>query len=247
MWGIVPHGILSRAPKLSRSSWTRSVRAEGCCKIRSRSPSASTRPVRVRPLQPGAARVALLQGCSVVIICNTTAQHAPRRSQHACTPPLATCEKPAHAARSSAACSNRRVRQERLWLRGDDGREGGGPCSICAGIRHIPATSAPGLGSPRPHLHTETGLTPATSAPGPGSPLPHLRRDWAHPRHICAGTGLTPEQGSPRDQARHRHICAGTRLISAAQCCSLQGKAIEVGSALKSGADTLGSVFTPAT
>ncbi len=31
---------------------------------------------------------------------------------------------------------------------------------------------------------------PPTSAPGRGSPLPHLRRDWAHPRHICAGTGL---------------------------------------------------------
>jgi hypothetical protein len=32
-------------------------------------------------------------------------------------------------------------------------------------------------------LHTcaTTGLTPATSAPGLGSPLPHLRRDWAHP------------------------------------------------------------------
>ena len=36
------------------------------------------------------------------------------------------------------------------------------------------------------------GLTPAISAPGLGSPLPHLRRDWAHPCHICAGTGLAP-------------------------------------------------------
>ena len=32
----------------------------------------------------------------------------------------------------------------------------------------------------------------ATSAPGLGSPLPHLRRDWARPCHICAGTGRTP-------------------------------------------------------
>ena len=88
VWDILLCGVPFRAPKLSRSSWTRSVRAEGCCKIRSRSPSASTRPVRVRPLQPGAARVALLQGCSVVIICNTTAQHA-------ATPPLATCMHPA--------------------------------------------------------------------------------------------------------------------------------------------------------
>jgi hypothetical protein len=29
----------------------------------------------------------------------------------------------------------------------------------------------------------------ATSAPGPGSPLPHLHRDWARPCHICTGTG----------------------------------------------------------
>ena len=34
-----------------------------------------------------------------------------------------------------------------------------------------------------------TGLTPATSAPGLGSPLPHLRRDWAHPAHICSSAG----------------------------------------------------------
>jgi hypothetical protein len=27
-----------------------------------------------------------------------------------------------------------------------------------------------------------TGLTPSTSAPGLGSPLPHLPRDWAHIR-----------------------------------------------------------------
>jgi hypothetical protein len=33
------------------------------------------------------------------------------------------------------------------------------------------------------------GLTPATSAPGPGSPLPHLHRDRAHPCHICTGNG----------------------------------------------------------
>ena len=28
----------------------------------------------------------------------------------------------------------------------------------------------------------------ASSAPGLGSPLPHLHRDWAHPCHICTGT-----------------------------------------------------------
>jgi hypothetical protein len=69
--------------------------------------------------------------------------------------------------------------------------------------RATPPTSAPGLGSPRPHLRrgwacpgpylhckqaqtghicTGTGLTLPTSAPGLGSPLPRLHRDWAHPR-----------------------------------------------------------------
>jgi hypothetical protein len=43
----------------------------------------------------------------------------------------------------------------------------------------------------RAHVCTGTALTPATSAPGLRSPLPHLRRDCAHPCHICAGTALT--------------------------------------------------------
>jgi hypothetical protein len=47
------------------------------------------------------------------------------------------------------------------------------------------------------HICSGTGLTPATSAPGLGSPRPHLRRDWAHPSHICAGTGLTPATSAP--------------------------------------------------
>jgi hypothetical protein len=59
---------------------------------------------------------------------------------------------------------------------------------VCALTPGLPA-SAPGLGSPLPHLHRDwarpchicagTGLAPATSAPGLGSPLPHLRRDRA--------------------------------------------------------------------
>ena len=32
---------------------------------------------------------------------------------------------------------------------------------------------------------------PATSAPGLGSPRPHLHPDWAYPGHICTWTGLT--------------------------------------------------------
>jgi hypothetical protein len=78
----------------------------------------------------------------------------------------------------------------------------------------FPPTSAPGLGSPNPHLRrdwaqppchicTRTGLTPPASATGLGSPprhlhqdwghpCPHLHRDWGHPTHICTRTGLTP-------------------------------------------------------
>jgi len=44
---------------------------------------------------------------------------------------------------------------------------------------------------------TGTWLTPATSAPRLGSPCPHLYRDWAHPAHICTGTGLTPPTSAP--------------------------------------------------
>jgi hypothetical protein len=43
----------------------------------------------------------------------------------------------------------------------------------------------------------EATASPPTSAPGLGSPLPHLRRDWAHPCRICAGTGLTPAAPAP--------------------------------------------------
>ena len=41
-----------------------------------------------------------------------------------------------------------------------------------------------------------------TSAPGLGSPLPHLHRDWARPCHICTGTG-TSAQG-PDTLGPHR-------------------------------------------
>jgi hypothetical protein len=88
------------------------------------------------------------------------------------------------------------------------------------------------------HICTGTGLSPATSSSGLGSSPLRLRQDWVTPPHLCG------------DWAQPRHICVRIPLISAAdrrgscaQCCSLQGKAIEVGSTLKSGADTLGSVF----
>ncbi len=103
-------------------------------------------------------------------------------------------------------------------------------------------TSAPGLGSPRPHLHSEwahpahicsrTGLTSPTSAPGLGSPRPHLLQDWAHACHICTGTGLAPPTSAQRVGSRlphlHRewahacHICTGTGLTPAASAPGLR-------------------------
>jgi hypothetical protein len=40
------------------------------------------------------------------------------------------------------------------------------------------------------HICVGTGLKPPTSAPGLGSPRPHLHRDWAHPSHIWWLGGL---------------------------------------------------------
>ena len=62
-------------------------------------------------------------------------------------------------------------------------------CDPCTGAGRAAATSAPGLGSPLPHLHRDWAHPPTTSTPGLGAPLPHLRRDWAHPCNICVGTG----------------------------------------------------------
>ncbi len=79
------------------------------------------------------------------------------------------------------------------------GQVGSPTAHICTATGLAPATSAPRVGSPLPHLHrdwgrpshicTGTGVAPPTSAPGPGLPLPHLHQEWAHPFHICTGTG----------------------------------------------------------
>ena len=83
----------------------------------------------------------------------------------------------------------------------------------------------PAAGKQASHICTGTGLTPATCAPELGSPLPHLDRDWARPCHICARTGLTPAKSAPglgstlpylhRDWPRPSHICIGTGPIRA--------------------------------
>jgi hypothetical protein len=53
---------------------------------------------------------------------------------------------------------------------------------------------------------TGAGRAAATSAPGLGSPLPHLHRDWAHPPALPHLHRLRP------DRAHAAHICAGTRF-----------------------------------
>ena len=67
-----------------------------------------------------------------------------------------------------------------------------------AGVRARDGSGGEALAASPPvpvrcHICTGTGLTPATSAPGLGSPLPHLRRDWAHPCHI-----IRPFRSLPR-------------------------------------------------
>jgi hypothetical protein len=68
------------------------------------------------------------------------------------------------------------------------------------------------LGSPLPHLHRDwVEPTPATSAPGPGLSRPHLHRGRAHPSLICIRTGLTPATSVPGPTCL---ICTGTALSS---------------------------------
>jgi hypothetical protein len=87
--------------------------------------------------------------------------------------------------------------------------------SFAASGRH--ALLLVGLGG---RLHAGgSGLAPPTSAPGLGSPLPHLHRDWAHPCHICAGTGLTPAHICAGIGPTLAHIRAGTRRESARSEC----------------------------
>jgi hypothetical protein len=65
----------------------------------------------------------------------------------------------------------------------------------------------------RQQLHARAGseLTLVTSAPGLGSPLPHLHRDWARRSHICTRTGLAAPTSAP-GRAHPSHICTGTGL-----------------------------------
>jgi hypothetical protein len=45
-------------------------------------------------------------------------------------------------------------------------------------------------------------FNPPTSAPRLGSPRPHLHRDWAHPAHICTGTTSNGAAGAACPRGR---------------------------------------------
>jgi hypothetical protein len=62
-------------------------------------------------------------------------------------------------------------------------------------------------------IPTAVGLAPPTSAPGLGSPLPHLPQEWVRHCHTCTGDWGRPLPHLRRDWARHSHICAGTRPV----------------------------------
>jgi hypothetical protein len=85
-----------------------------------------------------------------------------------------------------------------------------GRCVSRTGVRGQPlqATVPPqprrcGRGATAAHICAGTALAPPTSAPGLGSPRPHLRRDWAHPSHICTETCLVFCSRAARSGDRH--------------------------------------------
>ena len=123
-----------------------------------------------------------------------------------------------HYTRTPEARARRSAATSALGLIPDRARMWSGTwahrCHICTGTGLTAATSAPGLGSPRPHLRRDwshrchicigTGLTAATSAPGLGSPLPHLHRDWDPPLpHLHRDWAHRCAAGLPR----HPHDC----------------------------------------
>ncbi len=81
-------------------------------------------------------------------------------------------------------------------------------CHICIGTGAHRCHICTATRLPLPHLHGPE-YTAAASAPGLGSPLPHLHRDWARPRRICTGIGLAPAtSGAHRCHILHRDRAA---------------------------------------
>ena len=93
--------------------------------------------------------------------------------------------------------------------------------STCAGTGLTPPTSAPGPGSPRPHLRRGRAHPLATSAPGLGTPRPHLRRDQTRPAHICTGTGPSPSTSAPGLGSPRPHLRRDSAHRQPLQCGAL--------------------------
>jgi hypothetical protein len=87
---------------------------------------------------------------------------------------------------------------ERLWRRcWIDAQNGFGPRAAKAFSLDSddPAVHFPNLKVSAAKPACLCGLTPATSAPGLTPPLPHLHQDWAHRCHICTGTEAACTRG----------------------------------------------------
>jgi uncharacterized membrane protein YgcG len=87
---------------------------------------------------------------------------------------------------------------ERLWRRcWLDAQNGFGPRAAKAFSLDSddPAVHFPNLKVSAAKPACLCGLTPATSAPGLTPPLPHLHQDWAHRCHICTGTEAACTRG----------------------------------------------------
>ena len=86
------------------------------------------------------------------------------------------------------------------------------PRAVCAGYAHAAGLHA--IDWPREdqglqplHICAGTGLALATSAPGLGSSRPHLHRDWAHPAHTVSAPG----QPRPVIARSSAHAAQGVR------------------------------------
>ena len=75
------------------------------------------------------------------------------------------------------------------------------PCLICTGTGLAPATSAPELGSPLPHLHRDCARKHAAVPAG-------TRRRGASTQ-TCTAFSFLPSCGSPGEPCRDRGACSG--------------------------------------
>ncbi len=114
--------------------------------------------------------------------CNTTMRHATRSVRRAACKPAAMTLPHAVIAQPHAAAQQRRRSRSRSTQPQPQ-------------PQHAELNCNTGLDSPLP-----------TSAPGLGSPLPHLHRDWTRPlpQALLLGLGLAPPRRTARPVERNR-------------------------------------------